>query len=683
MKKAIVIALVFALLISILPALRLQAFADTATGSCGSNLSWTLDTETCTLTISGTGPMDDWEYGCAPWYSSRRSINTVVMKDGVTTVGSCAFSGCDKVTAVTLPGSLTRIGESAFAVCSGLTTLRIPDQVTDIGWNAFRSCSSLQNIILPSGLKEIQPDTFNGCTALAEIVLPEGVESIGEYAFADCISLQSICLPESLTTIKSRAFWDCSGLSGITIPAAVSAIEGGAFAYCSAITAFSVAQTSPYFCSDSQGILYDKEITRLIACPGMFSGVCTVPGTVTVIDTEAFEYCTGLTKVVIPYGVREIRASAFYDCTGLKEAAIPNSVTLLGDSVFAASGLTSVHIPSSVPEIPNYAFQGCQSLTEAVIGNNVTRIGEGSFINCENLEKVNLGIRVARIESNSFTNCAALRKIRLPEGLTFLGFAAFMKCSSLEEATVPESVETVEDLVFYDCSSMKKLTVFSKTCTIGQDVVDRKNTVIYGYSGSTAQAYASANSVSFVPLATEVNPFTDVKKSNWFYAPVLWAITHEPPVTAGVDATHFMPGKVCTREQVMTFLWAAMGKPAAAGTDNPFADVKESDWFYEPVLWAVENGITSGVDATHFGVGKPCTRAQVVQFLWALNGRPAPESTDNPFLDVKSSNWFSSAVLWAVENKITSGLDPTHFGPNNTCTRAQVMTFLWAAMGNQ
>ena len=112
------------------------------------------------------------------------------------------------------------------------------------------------------------------------------------------------------------------------------------------------------------------------------------------------------------------------------------------------------------------------------------------------------------------------------------------------------------------------------------------------------------------------NPFVDVASDAYYYNAVLWAVNADPQVTAGTTATTFGPNDTCTRSQVVTFLYAAAGKPAVTATANPFVDVKTGDWFYTPVLWAVENGITSGVDKTHFGPSQSCTRAQVVMFLY-------------------------------------------------------------------
>ncbi len=178
--------------------------------------------------------------------------------------------------------------------------------------------------------------------------------------------------------------------------------------------------------------------------------------------------------------------------------------------------------------------------------------------------------------------------------------------------------------------------------------------------------------VCFVPLDS---PFTDVWESDYYYDSVLWAVGRG--VTSGVSETRFGSNHNCTRAQAMTFLWRAAGSPEPVYDYNPFTDVKETDYFYKAVLWAVECGITSGVSETRFGSNQPCTRAQVVTFLWAACNRPEPSSYYNPFTDVKESDYFYKAVLWAAEYGITSGVSATRFGYNNPCTRAQIVTFLY------
>ncbi len=179
-----------------------------------------------------------------------------------------------------------------------------------------------------------------------------------------------------------------------------------------------------------------------------------------------------------------------------------------------------------------------------------------------------------------------------------------------------------------------------------------------------------------------VNPFDDVTTDNYFYNPVMWAFFHDPQITGGVSATLFGPGKTCTREQIVTFLWKACGAPAPVTTSNPFSDVDSSKYYYKAVLWAVENKITGGAGGGKFGVGKPCTRAQAMTFLWKACGSPAPTSSYNPFTDVIPGKYYEQAILWAVEKGITKGVSSTKFGVDKTCTRGQIVTFLYKALGN-
>ena len=170
--------------------------------------------------------------------------------------------------------------------------------------------------------------------------------------------------------------------------------------------------------------------------------------------------------------------------------------------------------------------------------------------------------------------------------------------------------------------------------------------------------------------------FTDVAKDAYYFEPVLWAVSEG--VTAGTSATTFGPNEFCTRAQIVTMLWAAAGKPEPKTTENPFTDVKEGDYFYKAVLWAVEEGITNGVSATKFGPNVACTRAQAVTFLYSQAGKP-DATADVTFTDVAENAYYADAVAWAVENGITAGTSATTFGSDDTCTRAQIVTFLFKA----
>ncbi|MBR3416692.1 MAG: S-layer homology domain-containing protein [Clostridia bacterium] len=181
--------------------------------------------------------------------------------------------------------------------------------------------------------------------------------------------------------------------------------------------------------------------------------------------------------------------------------------------------------------------------------------------------------------------------------------------------------------------------------------------------------------IKFTKVEKPTVNFTDVREGEYYYDAVAWAVANG--ITTGTSATTFSPDDGCTRGQVVTFLWRSAGQPEPASAKNPFKDVPASEYYYKAVLWAVEKGITNGTDATHFSPEDTCTRAQIVTFLYRWQGQPKPTTTSNPFKDVKSGEYFYNAVLWAVEKGITTGTDKTHFSPEDTCTRAQVVTFMF------
>ena len=173
---------------------------------------------------------------------------------------------------------------------------------------------------------------------------------------------------------------------------------------------------------------------------------------------------------------------------------------------------------------------------------------------------------------------------------------------------------------------------------------------------------------------TRANEFIDVPTSSYFYEAVMWAVGNG--VTTGISASRFDPDGICTRAQAVAFLWRTAGSPAPRSRIMPFTDVPAGSYYYDAVLWAAENGITKGTSDTTFSPNMTCTRAQIVAFLWRSEKSPAA-GTANPFADVKSTDYYADAVLWAVREDITKGTTNTTFSPDADCTRAQIVTFLW------
>ncbi|MDY4219684.1 MAG: S-layer homology domain-containing protein [Candidatus Faecousia sp.] len=175
-----------------------------------------------------------------------------------------------------------------------------------------------------------------------------------------------------------------------------------------------------------------------------------------------------------------------------------------------------------------------------------------------------------------------------------------------------------------------------------------------------------------------VNPFTDVPSGSYYEDAVIWAVSKG--ITSGTTETTFSPNAACTRAQAVTFLWRAAGSPAPESATMPFTDVAEGRYYYDAVLWAIEQGVSKGTSDTTFSPNATCTRAQIVTFLWRSQGSPAA-GTPNPFTDVAPNAYYANAVLWAVEQGITKGTSATTFSPNSNCTRAQIVTFLYRCLG--
>ena len=201
-----------------------------------------------------------------------------------------------------------------------------------------------------------------------------------------------------------------------------------------------------------------------------------------------------------------------------------------------------------------------------------------------------------------------------------------------------------------------------------------------GGAGGGGIGGGGGGTVTPAPGGTTQNPFVDVKQGDYYYDAVQWAVGKK--ITSGTSATTFTPDGICTRAQTVTFLWRSQGSPKAAGAENPFTDVSKDAYYYDAVLWAVEQGITNGTSATTFSPDATVTRGQTAAFLWRVAKQPQADQTANPFADVTQDAYYYNAVLWAVAKEITNGTSSTTFSPDQGCTRAQIVTFLWRTNSN-
>ena len=387
----------------------------------------------------------------------------------------------------------------------------------------------------------------------------------------------------------------------------------------------------------------------------------------------------------------------YYDETENKQVAEVDGVVVAFDATYVPAYLISEHLPDGymvkdgLRNVPLDA--GASSVSVSVEKIPTTKVVKISYYNEISQEQV----AEAELEVPLDATCVNTSALKAPAGYELAATGDLPIQDGYVHAAVRKVIQTGESsssrkyTLKYDTNEGNTISSERKSRKWTKDFEDlpvptRKGYEFAGwyYNENLTQKVEDdvvVDTTTVILYAKWVRvselPFTDVAVTDYYYDAVLWAA--ENGITGGVDDTHFAPNATCTRAQAVTFLWRAAGSPAPKSSEMPFEDVAAGSYYYDAVLWAVENGITDGTSATTFSPDAVCSRGQIVTFLWRSHKSPASDSV-NPFTDVAADSYYANAVVWAAENGITGGTSATTFSPAANCTRAQIVTFLWRAL---
>ena len=508
----------------------------------------------------------------------------------VTSIGGSAFRYCTSLTSVTIPDSVTSIGGWAFADCASLTSVTIPDGVTSIGEYTFSWCTSLTSATIPDSVTSIGEFAFHNCKSLTSMTIPRSVVSIGYDAFGWCESLTSVTILDGVRSIGNSAFTDCKSLTSVTIPNSVTSIGRGAFSSCASLTGIWVAEGNSHYVSDASGVLFNKDKTTLVQCPGAFA-VYTIPGSVTSIGDDAFSGCASLTSVTIPDSVTSIGNYAFSCCGSLTDVYFTgtetawNCITIgtandaLKNANIHYNYVSHTHSYKAVVTAPTCTSKGYTTHTcacgDSYVDTYVDALG------------------------HAWDNGKVTKEPTATE--TGVRTYTCTRCSETKTETIPATGSVDVTQMFTDVEKNWAYPGIQYCVTHG--IMGGMGDGTFAPTGTTtrAQIVQILYNLEGTPAVSGTTPFTDLT-ANWYKPAILWA--YQNNVVAGTSPTTFAPDQPVTREQIAVILTQYMfhvlkmertWTPADLSTFPDGAQV--SSWAKEAMQDAVALGLINGTKA--------------------------------------------------------------------------------------
>lgn len=414
-----------------------------------------------------------------------KSVKHIIIPDGVICIGEKAFEGCRSLKKVDFGNNITTISDNAFRDCSCLDSVIIPDSITSIGKSAFNGCHNLSCVTIPSQITSIGVGAFHNTSFYdsmedgviylgrclyfckgeqslnSDIVIKDGTVSILPRAFQYHEEIKSIIIPNSVTSIGDKAFWGCQSLEIIKIPNSVVNIGKDVFV------------GTKWFNNQPVGALYINNILYKIVGRSLEKCFAIRKG-ISEISNGAFEGCTSLKKITIPYGVISIGDRAFYGCTSLHDLDLPNSVVTIGKTSFQnCKSLENVDIPNSVENIGEGAFIECSSLQSIDIPTSVKEIGKCAFMWCYSLQSINIPYGLHRIEDGTFQQCSSIKSLSIPNSVKSIGDVAFWGCESLQCVELPNGIVSIGVGTFSNCLTLQSVNIPNSVISIGDGAFNR------------------------------------------------------------------------------------------------------------------------------------------------------------------------------------------------------------------
>lgn len=443
----------------------------------------------------------------------RDKIKTIIILDGVISIGKNAFEKCINLENVNFPNSIISLGSNSFADCSNLSKVTLPDNIKKIEYSVFENCINLRSVKLPLIINEIPDSLFYNCSSLESVVLPNSVSIIGNSAFSKCTKLNQVNIPENVTEIQWNAFEYCSSLKEILIPKSVTHIYDGAFQHCSGLQKVTISDSIKDTNTLVEKVFKDCKIKELVFSNGTTTinenmVFCRdslekifIPNSVTGIDKRSFRSCSLITSVDIPSSVEKIGDESFIGCTGLESIDVdPKNKNYSSiDGVLFDKNITELikypsnkseclySMPNSVEIIGPYSFSYCPQLKSLTFSDKVKFIDDFSIEFCKNLDTICISDDIQEVGSYAFYDCNNINNVVIKNGTKVITSEMinynYDFLDNVKRIQIPESVEDI-DVSFYSLKYLEEIVVDNKNITYSS-----YNGILYNFEKSNIVCY--------------------------------------------------------------------------------------------------------------------------------------------------------------------------------------------------